>query len=227
MSPRQKFPRIYHVPWSAAVAADDRRHKDLSFFEGEEVVVTEQLDGENTTIYPDGACHARSLSSGPHPSRTWVRRFAAEIGHHIPEGWRVCGENMFAEHSIRYEELPSYFLAFSVVDEDDTVLGWEDMEAVLRGLAEASGREVPHTPVLYRGVFDEEAIAALWTGRSAFGPVGEGYVIRLARAFPVSQITGGAMAKHVRRGHVQPDTSHWMSAPVRPNGLREDVDGQT
>lgn len=31
----------------------------------------------NCTIYPDGSCHARSLDSGYHVSRTWIKQFAA------------------------------------------------------------------------------------------------------------------------------------------------------
>lgn len=36
------------------------------------VVITEKMDGENTTLYRDGL-HARSLDSRHHPSRNWVK----------------------------------------------------------------------------------------------------------------------------------------------------------
>jgi len=47
MAKLYKFPRIYHVPWSPNLQNDDRRHPDMSIFEGREVVVTEKMDGEN------------------------------------------------------------------------------------------------------------------------------------------------------------------------------------
>ena len=72
-----KYPRTWHLPDSPNRGADgDHVYPDYSSFEGHEVVVTEKLDGENTTIYADGHTHARSLSSGYHPTRTWVRALA-------------------------------------------------------------------------------------------------------------------------------------------------------
>lgn len=66
---RTHYPRTPHLPWSPGASADDVRVADLSGFAGIEVVVTEKLDGENTTLYPDGL-HARSLDSAHHPART-------------------------------------------------------------------------------------------------------------------------------------------------------------
>jgi hypothetical protein len=55
--------------------------------------------------------------------------------HDIPLGWRVCGENVFAKHSIYYDKLPSYFLVFSIWDENNFSLNWEEVE----GLCELLG----------------------------------------------------------------------------------------
>ena len=88
---------------------------------GREVVVTEKLDGENTTMYTD-YIHARSLDSHHHPSRDWVKQLHGEIGYKIPVGWRVCGENMYARHSIVYYDLTTYFYGFSIWDETNTAL---------------------------------------------------------------------------------------------------------
>lgn len=43
-----------------------------------------------------------------------VLGWAANISGQIKDGMRICGENMFAVHSIKYDKLPSYFLGFSV-----------------------------------------------------------------------------------------------------------------
>src|SRR5829696_5384608 len=96
---------------------------DLSALSGREVVVTEKLDGENTTMYADGL-HARSLDSAHHPSRAWVKALQGRIGPGIPAGWRVCGENLYARHSIPYEDLDSWFYGFSVWDGEDC-LDWD------------------------------------------------------------------------------------------------------
>lgn len=94
---RVHYPRTPHLPWSPGASSDDVRVGDLSGLAGREVVVTEKLDGENTTLYADGL-HARSLDSAHHPSRAWVKALQGRIGPAIPQGWRVCGENLYARH---------------------------------------------------------------------------------------------------------------------------------
>lgn len=95
MHPRTKYPRTLHVPWSPGLMNDDRAMDHLGGFVGLDVVVTEKLDGENTTLYADGL-HARSIDGRHHPSRDWVKAAHGRVAWTIPEGWRICGENMYA-----------------------------------------------------------------------------------------------------------------------------------
>ncbi|REE95787.1 RNA ligase family protein [Thermomonospora umbrina] len=202
---RVHYPRTPHLPWSPGVASDDVRAGGLAGLAGREVVVTEKLDGENTTLYSDGL-HARSLDSAHHPSRAWVKALHGRIGRFIPPGWRVCGENMFARHSIAYDDLESWFHVFSVWA-DDRCLSWDDTVRFARRLG------VPTVPVLWRGPFDERALRAMQvnTGRQ------EGYVVRTAEGFHRDAFAD-RVAKWVRRGHVQTD-EHWMLSAVVENGL--------
>src|SRR3954452_15840523 len=96
--PRIRYPRTPHLPWSPGATEDDERLGGLGGLAGREVVVTEKLDGENTTLYQDGL-HARSPDSAHHPSRAWVKSLHGRISEHIREGFRICGENVFARHS--------------------------------------------------------------------------------------------------------------------------------
>ncbi|AXE25152.1 kinase [Streptomyces globosus] len=202
---RTPYPRTPHLPWSPGATADDVRATGAEWFAGREVVVTEKLDGENTTLYADGL-HARSLDSAHHPSRAWVKGLHSRIGAGIPAGWRICGENLYARHSLAYEDLDSWFYGFSVWD-GDHCLGWDESVHFLHGLG------VPVPRVLWRGVFDERALRRLRldTARQ------EGYVVRTAAGFPREDF-GRCVGKWVRRGHVTTD-AHWMYAPVVPNGL--------
>ncbi len=206
MEQRYKYPRTPHLPWSPGVGSDDLTALDLSAWEGREVVVTEKMDGENTTIYRDGV-HARSLSSGHHPSRSWVKQLQQKIGYLLPEGWRLCGENLYARHSIAYERLPSYFLLFSIWDQDNCSLSWDETLE----WAEILGLSTPKE--LYRGIWNEKALRRLPvdTQRS------EGYVVRCTSGFTYDRFDA-SVAKWVRGGHVQTDT-HWMFAEVIPNIL--------
>ena len=123
-----KYPRTYHLPWSPGATDDDRVLTDEELeanFVGRMVVVTEKMDGENTTMYND-YIHARSLDSASHPSREWVKNLHAQIQWQIPDGWRICGENLYASHTLHYAGLPSYFIVFSVWDENNICQSWDD-----------------------------------------------------------------------------------------------------
>ena len=121
-----KYPRTYHVPWSPGMHDDDRMSKDMSAIENaDEVVVTVKMDGENSSLCRD-RIHARSIESGDHPSRHWVKNLWSRIRYDIPEGWRICGENLQAKHSIGYEDLPSLFLGFSVWNDHNICLSWDE-----------------------------------------------------------------------------------------------------
>ena len=108
-----KYPRTYHVSWSPGKASDDKTQFDLSSFEGKYIVLTEKMDGENSTISRDYT-HARSLDSADHPSRHWLKGMWGDMRYDIPEGWRICGENLYAKHSLGYDNLSSYFMVFSI-----------------------------------------------------------------------------------------------------------------
>ncbi|RAT94624.1 RNA ligase family protein [Brevibacillus sp. Leaf182] len=208
----KKYPRTFHLPWSRSRTDDDKILRTVCHFEGKEVVVTEKLDGENTTLYRNHI-HARSLDSKDHASRHWVKMLHGMISFHIPEGWRICGENVFALHSIYYEHLTSYFYVFSIWNEKNECLSWDETVewAELLGLETA--------PVLYRGIWKEETVKSCYTKQSVFGGEQEGYVVRVTERFPYEDFKQSA-AKFVRKNHVQTD-QHWLSKPVVPNGIAQ------
>lgn len=208
---RKKYPRTPHLPWSPGATDDDKMLSSVAHFEGRQVVVTEKMDGENTTIYGDCYTHARSIDSAHHESRAWVKALAAAKGRDIPDGWRLCGEGMYARHSIGYTGLPSYFLLFGIFDENNNALSWSQVEEW------AALIEIPTVPVLYKGLWDEEAVKACLPPTSTYGSTPEGYVVRLAEGFPFASF-GKSIAKYVRPNHVTTDT-HWMQQAIVPNGL--------
>lgn len=170
-----KYPRTYHLPWSPGRTKDDRVLENLDAFAGREVVVTVKLDGENTTMYAD-YIHARSIDSGSHESRNWVKAFHAGLQGDIPPEWRICGENLFAEHSIHYKRLGSYFKGFSVWNDRNMCLSWDETLEWFALLG------IQPVPVIYEGVFDEKRIRQLF--RPEFEGNGmEGYVVRIRDAF--------------------------------------------
>lgn len=205
-----KYPRTYHCPWSPGGTRDDRVLGSMDHFVGRKVVVTEKMDGENTTIYRNHT-HARSTSSSSHPSRNWVKALQGRLSHSIPEGWRICGENLFARHSIAYRRLSSYFLCFSIWNEENICLDWDSTVEWCQLL------EIEHVPVIWTGIYDEKAIRSAWSPQNG-EEESEGYVIRLFDSFAYEDFEE-SVAKYVRAGHVQTDT-HWMFDKIVPNGLK-------
>lgn len=205
-----KFPRTFHLPWSPGGTRDDRRLANCDHFIGKNVVVTTKMDGENTTMYSD-AIHARSLSSADHPSRTYVKGLWGSIKHDIPKNWRICGENLFAVHSITYEKLESYFQVFNIWNAENICLSWNDTQE----WCELLGLKL--VPVLYRGPWSESAVRGSWSP-STGSQDSEGYVVRLEDEFPYNAFAK-SIGKFVRASHVQTN-SHWMHQKLKVNGLK-------
>ena len=207
MTDYYKYKRTFHLPWSPGSTNDDKMLTDTSSFKGKSIVVTEKMDGENTNMYPD-RIHARSIDSSDHISRHWVKSLWGNIRHEIPTGWRICGENLYARHSIYYDQLPSFFMVYSIWDEKNMRLSWADTLVMCECLHLIPVRE------MYRGIFDEEYLKNLKIDRK----IQEGYVIRNKEEFHYDDFSEN-VAKWVRPAHVITG-DHWMFQEVFPNKLK-------
>ena len=211
-----KYPRTYHLPWSPGMNRDDRMMTDTNIFRGQMVMICEKLDGENTTWYTDRMT-ARSLETSSHPSRDWVKNLWAQHAYNIPQGWRVCGENMYAKHAIHYTKakfnaLKSYFYAFSIWDERNMCLSWTETMDWLTLLG------IEPVPVYYYGVYDIDVISEFNNKMEANPGTVEGYVIRLAREYHYSEFRE-VCGKYVRKNHVQNNHGHWTQQKIIKNEL--------
>ncbi len=208
--PYVKYGRTFHLPHSPGIHDDDKALKDYSNFEGKRVIISLKMDGENTTGYSDGHIHARSIDSRGGEDRAWVKQFLSQILYELPPGWRICGENMWAEHSIHYDLLPSYFLGFSIWNERGVCLSWDETKMWFELLG------ITPVTVRYDGIFDMRALKMMEQSLNFYED--EGYVIRVADAFPYKDFKS-CIAKWVRPGHVQ-TTKHWRAGRAfTPNGL--------
>lgn len=202
-----KYPRTYHLPFSPGITSDDKIINSYDKLLNRQVVITIKMDGENCTLYND-YIHARSIDGQHHPSRNWVKRFHAQICNQIPNGDRICGENLYAQHSIKYDNLKSYFYGFSYwsssycLDWDTTIDKFEQLGIV-------------YPDVIYRGIFDISVIKDI--ADSFDITTNEGFVVRTVDSFNINEFSTN-VAKWVRSTHVQTDT-HWMNAPIIPNKL--------
>jgi len=81
---KYKYPSTLHLPCSKQVNVDDTTAlQGYQNFVGQEVVITEKMDGENATLVRE-YYHARSLDSRHHPFRNWIKSFWASKRFDIP-----------------------------------------------------------------------------------------------------------------------------------------------
>ena len=210
---KTKYPRTPHFPWSPGIGSDDKVRFDLSKLKGEILVVTEKMGGENTTLYPDGSIHARSLDSRSGAHQSWLRNMWGNLAPlwEAPDSVRICGENLYAKHSIYYDKLPSFFMAFSVWYGEERT-DYVDFQRTCEDLG------IHTVPVL--AVFEatgsfEQKLQSIFNQVVASG--GEGIVVTTSKGFHISEFAAKTV-KAVRANHVATD-KHW-SKSWTPNKLK-------
>ena len=206
-----KYPSTPHWPWSEKVHRDDSYHENPRFFLDKQVVVTEKLDGGNTSLY-EGGVYARSTSvPAVHGSFAMVKTY---------HGWKTTqpefkglvfyGEEMYGVHTLEYDHMrrEETYRLFAVLDVVRGIfLDWGKVEYY------ASQRGVKTVPVVYRGSFlRKEDVTEFFQQERAkpslIGGEKEGFVMRLASAFEADRFPM-CVCKYVRANHVQTD-EHWL-----------------
>jgi len=200
-----KYPRTFHLDCSPGVQSDDKIFPDMSVLKKHRFVMTEKMDGENTTLYRD-KMHARSLNYRHNYTRDLIRSYHALIKYDIPQGWRICGENLSYVHSIEYKELPHYFMVFSVWDSNNNCLSWEDTKSFCsdRGIY-----MVPEIGKDFTGTVEDTARLFMEYEKNKEC---EGFVLRNQDAFSYEDF-GKNVFKWVRENHVQTD-EHWLKNAI-------------
>lgn len=204
-----KYPRTPHLPFSASKTSDDKTlDSDSHFYDMERIIISTKMDGENTTVYPDGKCHARSIDSPHRDYHSWLLNDIQNWYYKIPKGYRVCGEYLYAKHSIKYEYLDSYFEVFSIW-KDTTCLSWPDTVDMCNDLGLCT------VPVFYYGTYDTDMVKDIAVKTANSGS--EGIVVRNYNSFELKDFDKN-IAKYVRPNHVQTD-EHWSMQTIEHNLL--------
>lgn len=212
-----KYNRTFHLPWSPGGTSDDKIATDLNILLSNDIVITEKMDGSNTSLEL-GGCFARTHSGPPnHPSFDPLKALHASIKHKIPDGVQLFGEWLYAKHSIAYDKLPHHFMLFNVRTLFDNV--WYSWEEIKLWAEEIS---VPTVPVLFEGRISTEKelkskIEELVAQPSACGGEREGVVVRIQESFTDSVFSKCVM-KWVRSNHVQ-TSDHWKNQVIIKNKL--------
>lgn len=178
--------------------------------------------------------------------KSWASRHADALYEVL--GWRyvLYGEWLYAKHTIFYDALPHYFLEFDVLDvETGVFLSTTARRSLLAGLPVAS------VPVLHEGsVRSREELDGLIRPSLFKTPRWQERLLEVARREALDEARvrdetdrhdeseglylkveeGGSVRaryKYVRPSFltsVLDSGTHWLSRPIVPNQLRDDVD---
>jgi hypothetical protein len=215
-----KYNRTFHFPWSPGATNDDKIAASVDSLLNVEIVITEKMDGSNTSLELAG-CFSRSHSGPPtHASFDGLKALHASIKYKIPNDMQFFGEWCFALHSIAYNELPGYFMMFNVRDFGMETIYWHSWDDVELWADELG---VPTVPVLFKGKVSsekelKELVESFMNQPSACGGIREGVVVRVARLFYDSEFSQCVM-KCVRANHVQ-TSEHWKDQEIIKNKLK-------
>jgi hypothetical protein len=215
-----KYNRTFHLPYSKGATNDDKIAPSIDSLLNVDIIITEKMDGSNTSLEANG-CFARTHAGPPsHPSFDSLKALHASIKYKIPNNMQFFGEWCFALHSIAYNELPGYFLMFNVRDLTSSDIVWYSWEDVELWAAEL---EVPTVPVLFKGSVKtkqelQELVESFMIQPSKCGGIREGVVVRVARQFYDFEFSQCVM-KCVRANHVQ-TSEHWKDQVIIKNKLK-------
>lgn len=215
-----KYNRTFHFPFSPGATNDDKIATTMDSLIGVPIVLTEKMDGSNTSLENKG-CFARTHAGAPtHKSFDSLKALHGDIGFQIPEDMQLFGEWCFARHSIAYDALPGYFMMFGIRELDSTEpfwYAWEEVEFW------AEFFELPTVPVLFKGTVQyeyqlKELVESFMNQPSACGGIREGVVARVQREFKDDEFSTCIM-KCVRANHVQ-TSEHWKDQEIIKNKLK-------
>lgn len=212
-----KYNRTLHLPWSPGATNDDKMAKDVTTLLRRKLIITEKVDGSNTSLEEDG-CFARTHAGPPtHASFDNLKALHASVKNSIPPKYQLFGEWCYALHSIPYDKLPSYFLIFGVRELYEN--SWETWEMVKLWAKEIGVTTVPE---LWSGFIKTEKelqqiVEDLARAPSRLGSIREGIVVRVADSFLDEDFSKYVM-KWVRPNHVQ-TSEHWKAQEIIRNQL--------
>jgi hypothetical protein len=202
---------------------------------GVPIVLTEKVDGSNTSLEADG-CYARTHAGAPtHKSFDMLKVLHAGLKWQLQNGMQYFGEWCYAKHSIEYNELPGYFLMFGIRVLEGTMIPtvfhpmdyslWVSWDRVEKQAEELG---LPTVPVLFKGTVSsekelQELVESFMNQPSACGGIREGVVARVARAFQDEDFSSCVM-KCVRANHVQ-TSEHWKDQEIIKNKLKVVISG--
>lgn len=213
-----RYPRIPHLPGSAAVSRDDLRlsGREADRFLASLVIVEEKLDGSSVALWLDAHDQVRVATRGGAdavdragqrgPLRAWAAHHATSLRPLLRSRTVLYGEWLWFTHTVRYTRLPQPFVGLDLRSGHDGFASVRERDSIL---AEAGLLEPPR---LFQGVLESWDRLMSLLGESCFGDSpAEGVVVR--RCDPPGEEP--RMAKLVAPTFTRRDDAGWRGRPAR------------
>ncbi len=258
MDELRKYPRTPHLAGSRLQPGDaDLLRVPTASLVGRRIVVEEKLDGANAAISftAGGRLRLQSrghfLNGGPRERqfqlfKAWAAAHQASLFAVLGSRYVLYGEWLYAKHTMFYDALPHYFLAFDVLDtRANDFLATPIRHALLHGTPVISA------PLLWSGRLANPAClltslgtssckTSSWRNRLSQSCERLGQdLAAVLRETDASDLMEGlyikveeddrvlGRCKFVRESFsatVGQSGSHWLERPILPNALRDGVD---
>lgn len=222
-----KFPRTPHL--FTLPGASARGDRVLEPAEARRLLrlpaaVEEKVDGANLgfSLGPDGRVRAQSRGHFLRPGTSgqwqplwrWLAQREDALREALATNLILYGEWCYARHTLAYDALPDWFMAFDVFDRE-TSRFW----AQARRDALLDAVSLAKVPLLAEGIFNERSVLEL-LGRSRLSTSpAEGVYLRWEEG---DRLT--ARAKVVRPGWLPAGDEHWAKRKLETNRLVSGAD---
>jgi hypothetical protein len=218
-----RFPRTPHLVWlGKGKPRDDKvlAPEEVRDFLTHELLVEEKIDGANLGFSVDeqGALRAQNrgkyLSLEHHhlqfkPLFRWLSPRERQLIEALSSNLILFGEWCYAVHSVRYTQLPDWFLVFDVYDREH-----EYFWSAARRDALAAKLSLAVVPRLASGVFDIGALQGFLDQSQVGDAPAEGIYVRREAGDRLV-----ARAKLVRCEFAQAIDQHWSKRTLQVNAL--------
>lgn len=217
-----KFPSTPHLARPVGVEIRDDKvltPAERAEFLKHELVIEEKVDGANLGLSFDAGGNLRAQNRGSYLQLPaggqwkrlddWLKLRADALFEHLMDRFILFGEWCYARHSVPYDRLPDWFLAFDIYDKEvGAFLSAGRRDALTEKM------HLARVPVVASGRFSFDQIADLKSASALTDDPAEGLYLRADQGDWLLK-----RAKLVRPAFVQAVEEHWSRAAIEPNRL--------
>ncbi|MBN1106424.1 MAG: RNA ligase family protein [Deltaproteobacteria bacterium] len=184
-----------------------------------ELTVEEKVDGANLGLSFDADGNIRAQNRGAYlhlPGSgqwkklgEWLAHHTDTLFEHLFDRYILFGEWCYAQHSIFYDRLPDWFLAFDIYDREAG-----RFLATARRDRQLDEMHISKVPCIAHGWFTYPEIQKLLLQSKLTDQQAEGICLRIDHGDWLEQL-----AKLVRPAFIPAVEQHWSRSAIRPNRL--------